>query len=72
MTSFEDLLSRGFPDFNPQVVVRARRRFSSQMLLAIAENKVDSAIQVYEQTLALPQTNTEAMLNIEGYEWTLT
>jgi serine/threonine protein kinase len=68
MISFEDLLSRGIPDFNPQVVARARRRFSSQMFLAIAENKVDSAIQVYEQTLALPQTATEAMLNSEGYE----
>ena len=49
MTSFEDLLSLGLPDFNPQVVARARRRFSSQMFLAITENKVDSAIQVYEQ-----------------------
>ena len=68
MTSFEDLLRLGLPDFNPQVVARARRRFSSQMFLAIAENKVDSAIQVYEQTLALPQTATEAMLNSEGYE----
>lgn len=68
MTSFEDLLSRGLPDFNPHVVARARRRFSSQMLLAIAENKVDNAIQVYEQTLALPQTATEAMLNFEGYQ----
>ena len=38
------------------------------MFLAIAENKVDSAIQVYEQTLALPQTATEAMLSFEGYE----
>ncbi len=56
------------PDFNPQVVARARKRFSSQILLAIAENKVESAIQVYEQTLALPQTETEAMLYFEGYE----
>ena len=38
------------------------------MFLAIAENRVESAIQGYEQTLALPQTATEAMLNIEGYE----
>jgi len=38
------------------------------MFLAIAEHRVESAIQVYEQTLALPQTATEAMLNIEGYE----
>lgn len=68
MTSFEDLLRLGLLDFNPQVVARARRRFSSQIFLAIAEHKVDSAIQVYEQTLALPQTATEAMLNFEGYE----
>jgi hypothetical protein len=47
MISFEDLLSRGIPDFNPQVVARARRRLSSQMLHAISEKKVDSAIQVY-------------------------
>jgi hypothetical protein len=68
MTSFEDLLSLGLPDFNPQVVARARKRFSSQMFPAIVENKVDSAVQVYQQTLALPQTATEAMLNSEGYE----
>jgi serine/threonine protein kinase len=68
MTSFEDLLSLGLPDFNPHVVARARRRFSSQMILAIAENNVDCAIQVYEQTLALPQTATEAMLIFEGYQ----
>lgn len=68
MTSFEDLLGLGLPDFNPQVVARAHRRFSSQIFLAIAEHKVDSAIQVYEQTLALPQTATEAMLSFEGYE----
>ena len=68
MTSFEDLLRLGVPDFNPHVVARARRRFSSQMILAIAENKMGSAIQVYEQTLALPQTATEAMLTMEGYE----
>lgn len=67
-TSFEYLLSLGLPDFNPHVVARARRRFSSQMFLAIAENKVDSAIQVYKQALALPQTETEAMLKLEGYE----
>ncbi len=29
---------------------------------------MDSAIQVYEQTLALPMTSTEAMLTIEGYQ----
>jgi len=68
MISFEDLLSLGLPDFNPHVVARARRRFSSQMFLAIAEHKVESAVQVYEQTLALPQTATEDMLNFEGYE----
>jgi serine/threonine protein kinase len=28
---------------------------------------VQSAIQVYNQTMALPQTATEAMLNFEGY-----
>ena len=68
MTSFEDLLSRGLHDVNPQVVARARRRFSSQIFLAIAENNGDSAIQVYGQTLALPQTGTELMLSFEGYE----
>jgi len=68
MTTFEELLSLGLPDFNPNVVARARRRFSSQMFLAIAEQKVESAIQVYEQTLALPQTATELILNVEGYE----
>jgi serine/threonine protein kinase len=68
MTSFEELLKTGCPDFNPHVVARARRRFSSQMLLAIQEQGVDSAVQVYEQTLALPCTATEAFLNIEGYQ----
>lgn len=68
MTSFEDLLIRGKIDVNHNVVARARRRFSSQMFLAMAENKVESAIEVYEQTLALPQTATEATLSLEGYE----
>lgn len=61
-------MSRGSCEFNPGVVNRARRRFSTQILLAIAECKVDSAVQIYEQTLALPQTDTEAELKIEGYK----
>ena len=69
MISFEKLLSRGLADFNPHVVDRARRRFSSQMFLAIAEVNVHSAIEIYEQTLALPQTATEAILEFEGYEF---
>jgi serine/threonine protein kinase len=59
---------KGSIEVNPQVVNRARRRFSSQILLAIAEKKVESAIQVYEQTQALPQTETEQLLSIEGYQ----
>jgi serine/threonine protein kinase len=38
------------------------------MFLALREQNADSALQIYEQTLALPQTSTEAMLKIEGYE----
>ena len=38
------------------------------MFLALHEQNADSALQIYEQTLALPQTSTEAMLKIEGYE----
>jgi serine/threonine protein kinase len=66
--NFEDLLKVGLPEVNPHVVARARRKFSAQIFLAITERRVDSAIQVYEQTLALPQTATETMLNIEGYQ----
>jgi len=54
--------------FNPLVVARARRRFSTQILLALREQNADSTLQIYEKTLALPQTSTEAMLKIEGYE----
>jgi serine/threonine protein kinase len=38
------------------------------MFLALCEQNVESAIQIYEQTAALPQTDTEAMLKIEGYQ----
>lgn len=62
------MLSRGLSDINPRVVARARRMFSSQVSLAMLENRVESAIEIYEQTLALPQTATEEMLNAEGYQ----
>jgi hypothetical protein len=61
-------LKIGYPGFIPNVVTRARRRFSSQMLLAVQEHCVNSAVLVYEQTLALPCTTTEAFLEIEGYK----
>ena len=62
-------MQRGLRDpINPNVVTRARRRFSSQMLLAIQEQSVDSAVQLYEQTLALPCTATENLLAIEGIQ----
>jgi len=67
LTSFENLLRVRLPKFNPNIVARARRRFSAQINLAITENNVDSAFEVYEQTCRLPQTSTEMMLNFNGY-----
>lgn len=62
------MLAKEYPTYSYHVVQRARRRFSAQILLAISERRVDSAVQIYEQTLALPQTATELMLKLEGYQ----
>jgi hypothetical protein len=61
-------LKRGIGDIDSHVVARARRRFAAQIQLAVSERRVEGAIEVYQQTLGLPQTATEAMLDAEGYK----
>lgn len=54
-------------DFNVNVLSRMRRRFSGQVNLAITENSAAAARDIYDQTLALPQTETEQDLIVAGY-----
>lgn len=63
----EELLGES-GDFNHHVLARMRRRFSAQVNLAITERSADSARGIYDQTVALPQTETEHQLYVEGYK----
>lgn len=65
---FEEILGKRVRDIQPGVVARCRRRFGNMVLQAIQENSSEVASMAYEQAAALPQTNTELQLKIEGYE----
>jgi len=45
-----------------------RRRFSGLVIQAVNEQLPDVAREIYQQTEALPQTETEQQLKIEGYQ----
>jgi serine/threonine protein kinase len=47
-----------------------RRRFSGQVVQAVNEQLPELAREIYEQTEALPQTETEEQLNTLGYKLT--
>ena len=65
--SFEQILAKGKQDIQPGVVARCRRRFGSLVQQAVSENSLEIAQMAYDQAAALPQTNTEHQLLIEGY-----
>jgi serine/threonine protein kinase len=66
--SFEQLLAKRKQDIQPGVVARCRRRFGSLVQQAVSENSIEIAQMAYEQSAALPQTNTEHQFLLEGYK----
>jgi hypothetical protein len=63
----EDLLSLTGP-YNSNLIPRMRRRFSGQMIQAVNEQLPNLARDIYLQTEALPQTETEHQLILSGYQ----
>jgi hypothetical protein len=45
-----------------------RSRFSGQVIQAFNEQLADLARDIYQQTEALPQTETEHQLKVNGYQ----
>jgi len=46
---------------------RAQKRFAPRITAAIVQNDPDLALGIYEDTLSLPQTSTEAeLLKVQG------
>ena len=62
---FEDLVSK-LTKINPHVITRAKKRFSQRVNIALAENNAEFALEIYQDTLELPQTETEIDLHIQG------
>lgn len=63
----ETLLSQSTGPVNANVVARMRRRFGTEVLMAIYEKKPLLAREIYIRTEALPQTQTELGLSANGY-----
>lgn len=68
LKSFEDLVRVTQPAYSPNVITRCRTRVSGLVQQAVMEQSSEVAKLAYETALALPQTQTELMLNFEcGY-----
>jgi serine/threonine protein kinase len=65
--TLEELLAREILDYNPNLVPRMRRRYGSLVTQAILEQSSSLALDAYEQTQMLPQTETEVALFVDGY-----
>ena len=66
---FEELLAMRIPEtkIKAGVVLRCRRRLGSLVQQAVSEQNPDVAKQAYDEAGALPQTQTEKDLAVEGY-----
>lgn len=66
----EELLaaSGGGREYNANLIPKMRSRFSSLVLQAVNEQLPSLALEIYAQTEALPQTQTEQALSIVGYK----
>jgi len=68
--SFEGLIKKQDAriEINPHVITRARKRYALRVNSALIEMNPKLALEIYEDTLTLPQTATENDLILKGYQ----